>query len=246
MPPSTSSRPSRSTGAKMPGADMLARSAVTRSPLPSTTASPVSRSVATARKRVGRWSKSVDVGHRQRQLAQHLRRVSGPGSGRCGSWNRPSRRPSGSCTRNSRSSRLRRKFRLGAWRPVAEARPASRRSRIHARFRRHVMPLAYSPPTTAPMLVPAIASTGTRSSSSTFSTPDVRGAARTAARQHEADRGVRVCADSSCAAAPDADAGAAQQQGDKQRQTGTQRHHPKDKRRSHAGATRSVTAVHGC
>ena len=33
------------------------------------------------------------------------------------------------------------------------------------------MPEAYSPPTTAPMLVPAIASMGTRISSSTFSTP---------------------------------------------------------------------------
>src|SRR5215469_12701292 len=32
-------------------------------------------------------------------------------------------------------------------------------------------PLAYSPPTTAPMLVPAMASTGTRICSSTFNTP---------------------------------------------------------------------------
>ncbi|MNY22212.1 hypothetical protein D3C86_1558080 [compost metagenome] len=33
------------------------------------------------------------------------------------------------------------------------------------------MPLAYAPPTSEPMLVPAMQSTGTRSSSSTFSTP---------------------------------------------------------------------------
>ena len=58
-PPSTSRRPPISTGASTPGADMLARSTVARSPEASTTGSPVSRSVANARNGVGNWSKSV-------------------------------------------------------------------------------------------------------------------------------------------------------------------------------------------
>ena len=53
-PPSTSSCPRYSTGANTPGTAMLARIAVVRSPSPMTTAVPVSRLVATARKGVGR------------------------------------------------------------------------------------------------------------------------------------------------------------------------------------------------
>ena len=58
MPPSTSSRRSRSTGANTPGADRLARIALVRSPERMTIVSPFSRSVATARKGVGSSSKS--------------------------------------------------------------------------------------------------------------------------------------------------------------------------------------------
>ena len=58
-PPSTNSRPFNSTGANTPGADMLARMAMARSPLSSSTALPVSKSVATARNGVGSKSNSV-------------------------------------------------------------------------------------------------------------------------------------------------------------------------------------------
>jgi hypothetical protein len=59
MPPSTSSRPSISTGANAPGTDMLARMAWDRLPRLSTTASPVSMSAATARNGIGSFWKSV-------------------------------------------------------------------------------------------------------------------------------------------------------------------------------------------
>ena len=72
MPPSTSSRPSRSTGENTPGADMLARMALVRSPESMITASPVSRSVATARNGVGSSIEVGDARHRQRQAPQCL------------------------------------------------------------------------------------------------------------------------------------------------------------------------------
>lgn len=46
-PPSTYMRPSISTGMKMPGMDMLARTARLTGPLCSTTASPIAASTAT-------------------------------------------------------------------------------------------------------------------------------------------------------------------------------------------------------
>ena len=49
MKPSTSSSPSRETGAKPPGTAMLANTALEISPSPITTAWPVTISVATAR-----------------------------------------------------------------------------------------------------------------------------------------------------------------------------------------------------
>ncbi len=58
MPPSTSSRPSISTGAIAPGTDMLARMACARLPWSSTTDSPVSMSVAIARNGIGSLLKS--------------------------------------------------------------------------------------------------------------------------------------------------------------------------------------------
>ena len=57
MPPSARMYWSVITGAKAPGMAMLARIAVARSPLSSTTISPVTMSVATARNGIGRWSK---------------------------------------------------------------------------------------------------------------------------------------------------------------------------------------------
>jgi len=59
MPPSTSSRPSNSTGAIAPGTDMLARIACATLPRSITTDSPVSISVAMARKGMGSLRKSV-------------------------------------------------------------------------------------------------------------------------------------------------------------------------------------------
>ena len=59
IPPSTSSRPSISTGDKAPGTDMLARIACARLPWSSTTDSPVSMSVPIARNGIGSLVKSV-------------------------------------------------------------------------------------------------------------------------------------------------------------------------------------------
>ena len=59
--PSTSSRPSISTGAKPPGTAMLARIALARLPERSTTWRPVSMSVAMARKGIGSRSKSCTL-----------------------------------------------------------------------------------------------------------------------------------------------------------------------------------------
>ena len=58
MPPSASTLPSRTTGEKAPGTAMLARMATEISPRSSTTISPSSMSVDTARKGIGRSSKS--------------------------------------------------------------------------------------------------------------------------------------------------------------------------------------------
>ena len=58
MPPSTSSLPSISTGASAPGTDMLARIACAMLPCSSTTAWPVSMSVAMARNGMGSLRKS--------------------------------------------------------------------------------------------------------------------------------------------------------------------------------------------
>ena len=59
MPPSASTLPSCTTGENAPGIAMLARIAVARSPLSSTTISPVTMSVATARNGIGSPSKSA-------------------------------------------------------------------------------------------------------------------------------------------------------------------------------------------
>ena len=169
MPPSTSSRPSRSTGANTPGADRLARMAVVRSPEPITTLSPVSRSVATARNGVGSSSKLL-----MRATGSVSRRsvcVSlCPWISPLGSTMWPPRTPSGNFTRKFSSSSLRRSVRSSRGGRSRKASCQLIEVMIFSMSRAD-RPLAYSPPTTAPMLVPAIASTGTRICSSTLSTP---------------------------------------------------------------------------
>ncbi len=56
-PPSTSTMPSRSTGGKMPGSDMVARIALASTPLSRTICCAVTRSTAIARNGVGKSSK---------------------------------------------------------------------------------------------------------------------------------------------------------------------------------------------
>ena len=109
IPPSTRSRPSTSTGANTPGADMLARIADVRSPRSSTTRSPVSRSAATARNGVGSSSKSSTVAtgsvSRRSVCVSRWPWISPRGTRKLPLW-----MPSGNRTRNSRSSCLRRKL----------------------------------------------------------------------------------------------------------------------------------------
>ena len=57
IPPSTSKRPCHSTGDKIAGIDILARTARGKCPSLKTTASPVAISAATARNGIGNWSK---------------------------------------------------------------------------------------------------------------------------------------------------------------------------------------------
>ena len=169
-PPSTSSRPSRCAGANTPGADMLARIAVTRSPESITTGWPVSRSVAMARNGIGSWSKrctSATGSAALRSTCSSVCPCTRPG----GSTSPLSFfTPSAKRTRKLRSSCLRRKPRSSRG---GRSRKASCQfsERINVSISAPDMPEAYKPPTTAPMLVPAIASTGTCISSSTFSTP---------------------------------------------------------------------------
>ncbi len=168
-PPSTSRRPPTSTGAKTPGADMLARIADVRSPFSSTMRSPVSRSAATARNGVGSASKS-SMAATGSVLSRSVCVSFWPWIRPRGTLKLPLWMPIGMRTRNSRSSCLRRKlsvFRAGRSRKAALQSIPRMNSSISAA----VMPEAYRPPTTAPMLVPAIASTGMRCSSSACSTP---------------------------------------------------------------------------
>ena len=169
MPPSTSSRPSRSTGANTPGADRLARIALVRSPEPMTTASPLSRSVATARNGVGSRSKSLiratgSVSRRSICVSPW------PWTNPFGSRIWPARTPSGNFTRKLSSSCLRRSVRSSRGGRSRNASCQLIEVMIFSMSRAD-RPLAYRPPTTAPMLVPAIASIGTRICSRIFSTP---------------------------------------------------------------------------
>ena len=125
-PPSPRMRPSTSIGANRPGTDMLARSACARSPSRKTTASPLSMSVATARKGIGRPSK---LG--ARRTASVWRRSSSSSSrldtepiGSIGSP--PSRlRPTSIAGEISKSSSLRRWPRLSRGSRVANIAPQS-------------------------------------------------------------------------------------------------------------------------
>ena len=169
-PPSTSRRPFTSTGVSTPGADMLARRTVTRSPWPSTTRSPVSRSVASARNGVGNWSKSCTSATRavaSRSTCVILWPCTSPSGSVTPSLGLT---PSAPLARMLRSSCLRRyaRSRRGARSRITSCQSRSRKMRsISSPLR----PAAYRPPTTAPMLVPATASTGIRISSSARMTP---------------------------------------------------------------------------
>ena len=169
-PPSTSRRPSISTGASTPGADMLARSTVARSPERSTTGSPVSRSVASARNGVGSWSKSCWSPMRSVAVRSTCV-IFCPCTSPSGSVTpSPSRKPSAPRARKLRSSCLRRNTRS---RRGARSRSRSCQSSVRntSVISSPSSPAAYRPPMTAPMLVPATASMGMRISSSAWITP---------------------------------------------------------------------------
>ncbi len=168
-PPSTSRWPSTQTGASTPGTDMLARIATARSPSAMTCISPVSISEAIARNGIGRSSKSsmCDTGSmRLRSIRSSFWPCTNP-SGRVG---RPRSSPMSRSIGKSRASCLRRKRRSSrsGSSDIASAQSMSATSCSRSAT---LMPDAYRPPTIAPMLVPAIASIGTRMRSSSRNTP---------------------------------------------------------------------------
>ena len=155
----------------------------------STTRAPVSRSAATARNGVGSSSKSsIAATGSVSSRSVCVRRwpwISPRGTRKLPLW-----MPSGKRTRNSRSSCLRRK--LSVLR-AGRSRNATLQSmpRISSSISLGVMPEAYRPPTTAPMLVPAIASIGDVQLLERLEHADVREAARAAAGEHEPDARTR-------------------------------------------------------
>ncbi len=168
-PPSTSMRPSASTGENTPGADRLARIAVVRSPRSRITRSPVTMSVAMARNGMARSSKSwicATGSVSPRRICVSFCPCTRPRGRR----NLPPLRPSGNFTRKFWSSSLRRK--LSELRGGLSRNASCQSTEVITRSMSAAeSPEAYRPPTTAPMLVPAMASTGTWFSSSTLSTP---------------------------------------------------------------------------
>ncbi len=168
-PPSTSARPLISAGANRPGMAMLARIASGSEPWSSTTIWPVCRSVATARYGIGRRSNGWLVGTAAVQFA----------SSACSRL--PCTRPTGAFTpflpKPSVSPLMYRRSssRLVCGRSARSVTSNAMSARLTSESRFCIspaaMPLAYSPPTTAPMLVPAMQSIGMRLSSSTFRTP---------------------------------------------------------------------------
>ena len=168
-PPSTSSRPSNSTGANTPGADMLARMAIARSPL--------SMQHGLAGLQIGRhrakWrGQQVEiraVAERQGELAQRLLQFL--------PLNEALRQQDFAVLQAQRQAHQ--KISVVLFAPecqVAARRRIAKRllpiERAHGRVDlRAVMPLAYKPPTMAPMLVPAMQSMGIFRSSRTLRTP---------------------------------------------------------------------------
>jgi hypothetical protein len=147
---------------------MLARITLASSPSLNTTGLPVTRSVATARNGIGSSSKLRKPG----ALARPRSTVSSwmPETRPFGSSSSPPRKPMSGVNRFVRSSALRRMER--SWRGgLSLKRSSVEIPAICFSISGTLMPLAYAPPTIEPMLVPAMQSTGTRSSSSTFSTP---------------------------------------------------------------------------
>jgi hypothetical protein len=168
-PPSPRMRPLTSIGANTPGTDMLERKAAARSPSRKVTGWPVSMSVATARNGVGNWSKLLTwrVDKVRRRKCDSSPRLDTEPSGAL----MPSApMPTSSSGETSKSCSLRRCD--NSRRSTRLANTLSQSSlRTSASTSLADRPLAYSPPTMAPIEVPAITSTGMRSRSSTLSTP---------------------------------------------------------------------------
>jgi hypothetical protein len=148
---------------------MLARMAIARSPRSSSTAAPVSKSVATARNGVGSSIEVRAVAERQGELTQRLLQLL--------ALDESLRQQDLAVLQTQRQAHQ--EIAVVLFAPEGEI---TARRRVAEGFlpieRAHgvgdlatVIPLAYRPPTTAPMLVPAMQSIGTFSSSRTLSTP---------------------------------------------------------------------------
>eukprot|EP01022_Parablepharisma_sp_SALTPOND_P004214 TRINITY_DN118_c5_g1_i1.p1 TRINITY_DN118_c5_g1~~TRINITY_DN118_c5_g1_i1.p1 ORF type:complete len:1641 (+),score=478.48 TRINITY_DN118_c5_g1_i1:3715-8637(+) len=168
-PPSTRVRAPMTNGANSPGTAMLARMARGREPWSSTTSLPWLKSVATARKGMGRRAKSILAGSCAVQFCSSVSRLlpwtrpeaslslpsSRPAASEIGYCNSSSRCDCGSRARSLRSKAM-------SERLVAARRCSSASAPI---------PLAQSPPISAPMLVPAMQSMGMCNCSRYCSTP---------------------------------------------------------------------------
>ncbi len=168
-PPSPRSRPRTCAGANAPGIDIEARIATDRGTSSSTTCRPVSRSVATARKRIGRsfrLAASLAWLEMPRRNSSRFCEPNAPRGSTMPCFFSPSsplpmKRRSSSLRRNERSSRGGRSEKISAQSAL----------RMISSICAGVSPEAYAPPTIEPMLVATMKSTGTRCSRRTLSTP---------------------------------------------------------------------------
>ncbi len=163
MKPSTSRRPSQSTGGKTSGIDMLARTARARSPFAKTTGSPVARSPAIARNGTGRRSKSPPAEYPAGERFSTRKRLT-----RC-SARRPDGRRMLFQSKSTPATDSYRSTLLSTGRVRRSGRPlksdAQSIDRTICSSCAAVFPVAKIPPTTAPMLLATTASTGIPASS---------------------------------------------------------------------------------
>ena len=167
-PPSTSSHWPYSTGVKTPGMAIVARRAVASGPRPRTTESAVRRSVATQRNGVGRSSK-LSMSAYASAMRSSSSMTCWPGFSPPGSM-KPCFSPNSSWVGKARRSCFRRNS-LCLNGESARNITSQSALRIIVRSSPGDIPVAYPPPMRAPALVPAIASTGMRCSSSHSRTP---------------------------------------------------------------------------